>query len=182
MRDKIKSLIFIISMAYSIVIIVLMLYSYSTSINTIEFNDNEDNIKLLNNYKEKLANIEASTCKNSINELINHYEKTSFNGNVNLKEKYLGEVEIGIIKYAPSIIKECNLSDTDRSTMALKMLTSSIQFDEVIETLKFQYEIRIPDLNNRSMMETSLNPIRYNINRKNQLDIIEMLIDNLKEE
>ena len=179
MKDEIKKLLLIFSIIYSIIIIVLISYSYNTSINTMEFNDDEENIETLNYYKNELNNIEESACKNEINKLINYYEKTSYNGNVNLKDKYMNE--IGIIDYGASIIDSCHLSNSDRNKLGLKLISAAIQFDEVLELLRFQYEIRIPDLNNRSTLEIDLNTIRYNINRKNQLEIIEILIDNLKE-
>ena len=178
MKENIKKTIFIISILYSFIIIALMLYSYSTSINTIEFNDDVKNIKTLNEYKEDLKNIEESTCKNTLNKLINHYEKTSYSGKVNLKDMDEGR----IIKYAKAIINDCNLNDEIKDSIAIKMITSSIQFDEVIQKLYFQYEIKIPDLNNRLAMEPNMNALRYNINRKNQLEVIKIIIDKLKEE
>lgn len=180
MKDKIKDSIFIVSIVYSIIIISLMLFSYSTSVNTVEFNDDSENIKILNQYKENLKDIGESTCKSSLNNLINHYEKTSYNGKVNLKDKIMDEDFV--LKYAAAIIKDCNLNDETRSSVALKMLTSSIQFDEVLQRLYFQYEIKIPDLNNRLIMEPSMDGIRYNINRKNQLEAIKMIIDVLEGE
>lgn len=180
MKEKIKGIIFTIAIVYSIVVVILMLYSYSTSIITISFTDKSDNINTLNKYKEDLKNIQESSCKIALNSLINHYERTSYNGIVNLKDKYIEED--GTLKYAEAIIKNCNLKDDVRQKIALKMITSSIQFDEVLKELYFQYEIRIPDLNNRSIMEISLYTIRYEINRVNQLDTIEMLVDMLKGE
>ena len=180
MKDKIRKSLFITAVIYSITVIILMLYSYSTSINTIEFNDNSDNIKVLNEYKEDLKDLQDSSCKNNLNMLINYYERTSYNGMVNFKDKYIEED--GLLKYVSLIIDECNLSDDIKSSLAIKMITASIQFEEVIKDLVFQYEIRIPDFNNRSLMEVELNPLRYNINRKNQLETIKMLIDVLKGE
>ena len=180
MKKKIMNSLLIISIAYSIIIIVLMLCSYSTSINIIEFNDSNDNIKMLNNYKEELKNIESSACKNALSELINHYEETSFNGDVDLKNMYLNDK--GVLHYATAIFNDCNLTDENKTSIGIKIITASIQFDEVLETLKFQYEIRVPDLSNRSILEVGLNTIRYNINRKNQLEAIKELIDILSKE
>ena len=180
MKDKIKNSLLIIAIVYSITILALMLYSYNTSINTIELNDGNENITVLNNYKEKIKNIEESTCKNALTNLIEHYDKTSYNGIVNLKDKYFSEDSV--LNYATDIFNNCHLSDNDKNAIALKMLTASIQFDTVVERLLFQYEIRIPDYDNRLLMELSLNEISYNINRKNQLETMALLIDILDKE
>ena len=180
MKEKIKKMIFTIAIIYSIVVVVLMLYSYNTSTNMMEFNDDSENINLLNEYKKDLINIKDSICKNALNDLIEHYEKTSYNGIVNLKDKYLSE-DVPL-KYATAIIKDCNLNDNIRKNIAFKVLTASVQSDEILKELYFQYEIKMPDINNRSIMETNLYAIRYTINRQNQLEIIKMLIDVLKGE
>lgn len=180
MKEKIKRIIFTVAILYSIIVVILMFYSYSTSINTMPFTDESDNINTLNKYKEDLKNIKESSCKNALNNLINHYERTSYNGKVNLKDKYMDED--GVLKYAQAIFNDCNLKEDVRQKIAIKTITSSIQIDEVLKELYFQYEIRIPDLNNRSIMEMSFNTIRYKINRENQLEVIEMLVDMLKGE
>jgi hypothetical protein len=180
LKEKIKEIIFTIAILYSIVIVILMIYSYNTSINTMPFTDESDNITTLNKYKEDLKNIEESSCKTALNNLINHYERTSYNGIVNLKDKYLDED--GVLKYAEAIFKDCSLKDDIRQKIAIKTISSSIQIDEVLKELYFQYEIRVPDLNNRSIMEMNFNTIRYKINRENQLEVIEILVDMLKGE
>ncbi len=180
MKEKIKRVLFTIAILYSVIIVVLMLYSYSTSINTMNFYDDSENTNLLTAYKEDLKNIGDSSCKTALNNLINHYEKTSYNGIVNLKDKYIEED--GVLKYAQAIFNDCNLKGDFRRKIALKTIASSIQIDEVLKELYFQYEIRVPDLNNRSIMEMNFNTIRYKINRENQLEVIEILVDMLKGE
>ena len=178
MKDKIRKLIFITAIIYSIVIVCLMVYSYGNSINAFEFNDSEENKELLNKYKGRMLNIEDNSCKNAISDLIGYYEDTSYNGLVNLKDKYLSEK--GLLSYIPPIIDNCNLKDDVRSSLALKTITASIQFDEIASPLFFQYELRIPDLTNRSIQEVYLNSINYNINRKNILETIELLLNFLE--
>ena len=180
MKDKIRNSLLIISIVYSVIIIILMICSYVTSSNTIEFNDDSKNIAVLDGYKEELNNIKESACKDSINNLINHYEKSSYKGQVNLKDKYL--LEEGLIAYASETFENCKLDEKTKKEISTKILAASIQFDEVLQKLYFQYEIRISDLYNRSIIEPDLNSVRYKINRNLQLEIIEELIDNLKEE
>ena len=180
MKEKIKGIIFTIAIIYSIVIVLLMLYSYSTSINTMPFTDESDNINTLNKYKQDLKNIKESTCKSALNSFINHYERTSYNGIVNLKDKYMDE-EI-VLKYAEAVLNDCNLKENVRKKISFNLLTSSIQLDEILKELYFQYEIRVPDLNNRSIAEIDLSTISYHINRWYQLETIDMIIDMLKEE
>ena len=180
MKEKLKNTIFIISIIYSITIILLMLYTYTTSTNTIKLTDNKENITTLNNYKQRLNNIKPTPCTNSLNNLINHYENTSYNKKVNIKDKY--NEKDWIVDYFQPINNNCNLDKETKESLSTKILTASIQFDEVLQKLYFQYELKIPDLNNRSLIEPNLDQIRYNINRKNQLDAIKTIIDLLEED
>ena len=180
MKERVKELIFIISIVYSLFIIALMLYSFFTSHNIIELNDSSDNIELLNNYKESLKNIKESTCKSALNDLIAHYEKTSYNGEINFKNQV--EASDGLLNHASSLLKSCNFDEETRKSVVHNMLIASIQFEEVLQKFYFQYEIRIPDLNNRELSEPSLNVIRYSINRNSQLETIKLIIDYLKGE
>lgn len=180
MKEKIKNSFFIISIAYSILVIVLMLYSYHTSINVIPFRDDEENLQALNDYKERLQNVNESSCKKALDNLINHYEKTSYDGDVNLQELYFSEDYY--LEYAADIFNNCNLNKEERESIAIKMITASIQLDEIFQRLSFQYELRIPDLTNRDIMAIDTNTIEYNINRKNQLEIIKIVTDILEGE
>ena len=174
-HKNIKDILFIISIVYSIIIIILSICSYFTSTNIVDLEDQDKNIKLVNEYRNSLNNINEGECKNTVKDLIDYYENTSYNGQVNLQENVLNNQ--GLLNYAKEIFDNCNLNDEIKEKVGLKILTASIQFDEVILPLYFQYEIRIPDLQNRLLLEPNLLNIKYKINRKTQLEIIKILID-----
>lgn len=183
MKEKISNVLFIISITYSIVIILLMFISYSTSINNVMLNDNSNNKKLLSEYKESLREIDESACKDTLVDLINYYEKTSYDGIVNLTDIYNRYMNgDSVISYSSKIINNCNLDDKEKSFLANRMVDALLQFDDIIQQLYFQYEIRIPDINARVTQSLNMNETKYNLNRKNELEIIKMLIDVLEGE
>ena len=180
MIEKVRKSVFVVMIIYSITIVLLMLYSYNTSYNKISFKDSNENIKTLEKYKEELKQLEDSTCKNAINELIKHYEDTSYNEEINLNEKYFKGKSL--LSYTLDTFKKCNIPDEETRRLGLKFLEATIEFDEVVNELYFQYEIKIPDISNRKIIKPEMNQIRYQINRSIHLEIIKELIDKLKEE
>ena len=179
MKETLKKFIFITSIFYAVTIVLLMLYSYSTSTVLFKFTDSKENLKKLDEYKEELKTIEDSACKSTINDLIVHYEKTSYNGEVNLKDFYFSDE--GILKYAQSHFTNCELDEKEKEELSNYYVTAMLQFEETINDIRFQYEIRIPDRYNRGVIQPILNNLRYRTNRNTILDLIDTSINILKE-
>ena len=179
MKEKIKKIIFITSILYAITIFSLMLYSYNTSNVVFEFTDSKENKELITKYKEELNTVKDSSCKETISDIIKHYENTSYNGNVNVKDYYFSSE--GILTYALPLFEACELTEEERQDLSVDYLTAMLQFEEVINDIRWQYEIRIPDSNNRLVVQPLLNSLRYKINREAILDIIDKSINILKE-
>ena len=79
MKEKIKNLLFSVSIFYSVLIVGLMIFTFSTMTDSVELYDNDDNKVKLNNYKEIVSNMEDNECTLVINDIIKYYEDTLLN-------------------------------------------------------------------------------------------------------
>lgn len=179
MREKVKNILFIISVFYSIIVVILMCITISNMRITIELYDTEENKNLLNNYKEQLAKIESNECTKIINEIIKNYEDTSYDGYVNLREMYEYDMEKSILNYYLEARNKCKISSDDEKkyNLPIKFITTSIQKDELYQPYYFQYELGIKDSSIRLIAEVGLSNVEYKINRTTQLEIISSLIE-----
>ena len=99
MLEKIKKSLFVISIFYSIVIITLTFSTLKEMTTKVELHDTDENRNTLINYKKELEKFDKNKCTETINKIIKHYEDTSYDGEVNLKEMYEYDLENGIISY-----------------------------------------------------------------------------------
>ena len=133
MKEKIKSVLFSVSIFYSVLIVGLMIFTFSTITDSVELYDNDDNKVKLNNYKEIVSNMEDNECTLVIKDIIKYYEDTSYNGSVNLKEMYDYDGNNGLLSYYIKAKDACNVSDADEKEydFPTKFL-SSIMYREVL--------------------------------------------------
>ena len=179
MREKVKNMLFIISIFYSLVIIVLIGITTKNLVDTVELHDTEENRKLLLSYKEQLLKLDQNDCTDVIDKMIKHYEETSYDGLVVLREMYEYGLENGILSYYQSAKDKCNISlrDEKKYNLKSKFLTVSIQGDELFQKYYFQYELSIKDRPIRLIAEPFLLNVEYKINRDMELEIIKSLIE-----
>ena len=92
MKENTRNIIAALGLTFMLFMTFGFIYKYCTAIKTLELKDSEENIKQLNVYKTEANKITNEKCKDAVNNLIEHYEKTSFNGDVsisNLKTGFL---------------------------------------------------------------------------------------------
>ena len=179
MKENIKKKLLGISIFYSLAIIILMVITTCNLVDTIELIDSEENKTKLNEYKEELASLKQDDCTNIIGEIIKHYEETSYNGKVSLKEMYEYDFDNSLISYYIKVKDNCKISDEAAKEYNLpnKFITASIQRDELYLPYYFQYELGFNDYITRLIIEPQLQGVEYQINRSGQLEIISTLIE-----
>lgn len=178
MREKIKNILFVISVFYSLVIVVFTVIINSNLTSTIELHDSEDNREKLKEYKQQLTNLEQNSCTEIINEIISYYEVTSYDGEVSLRKMFEYDFDNSFLFYYLKVKESCNLDDNQvkKYNLPIKFITASIQSDELYQRYYFQYELHLNDMT-RLIIEPQLSSVEYQINRGMQLEIISSLIE-----
>ena len=179
MKEKLKNILFIVSSFYSMVVVIFMLIVSSNLSDTIELQDLEENKSKLNEYKQQLANLEQNSCTEVINKIIEQYEKTSYDGEVSLREMFEYDFDNSLLSYYIGVKDNCNLDSNqqEKYNLPIKFITASIQRDELYEKYYFQYELKLSDYSNRLIIEPLISNVEYQINRGMQLEIISNLIE-----
>jgi len=179
MKKNIKNALFIISVFYSFVIIVLMCVTMNNLVTEVEVHDSEENKSKLINYKEQLSNLPQTNCTAVINKLILHYEGTSYDGVVNLSELYEYDEDKSLLSYYQKVKDGCNITEEmeKKYNLSMKFITSSLQWDELYQRYYFQYELKFTDYKTRLIVEPLLINLEYQINRTMELEIISSLIE-----
>ena len=179
MKEKIKNIILTISEYYAVVTVLLMIFKINNIVDTVELTDSKENINKLNEYKEKYALLDKNSCTKLIGDVITHYEDTSYNGKVKLKDMWDYDGNNGLLSYYLKIKETCNFDDKilEEYNLPSKFLTASIQRDELYQRFYFEYELGFVDVYMRDIAAATLSSVEYNINRKNELEIIESLIE-----
>lgn len=179
MKEKIKSVLFGASIFYSVLIVGLMVFTFSTMTYRVELYDNNENKGRLNNYKEIVSNMEENKCTLVIKDIIKYYEDTSYNGKVNLKEMYDYDGENGLLSYSIKAKDACNVSYADEKEydLSTKFLSSIMYREGIYQRYGFQYELKFTDMYLRGIAEASIYSTEYHISRKTILDIISSLIE-----
>lgn len=179
MKEKLKNTLFVISIFYSVIIIILTFITTNNLVSSIELHDVEENRVKLTKYKKDLSLLEKNSCTEVISKIINHYEETSYNGNVNLKEMYEYDNDNSLLSYYMKAKENCNINEQDEEkyNLSMKFITSSIQRDETYQRYYFQYELKIFDYPTRLIVQPEITGIEYSINRIGELEIIEALIE-----
>ena len=179
MKEKLKNYLFGISIFYSTIIILLITLNTITSTNTIELYDLKENKTKLNEYKNEISLLEQNSCTTTINQIINYYEKTSYNGEVDLKKFYNQGLEESILSLYMNAKENCNLTEDDIEyyNFPTKVLATTIWQEELLKNHYFQYELTFKDIFTRSIVEPEISNIEYKISKNLQLEIIRDLIE-----
>lgn len=178
MKEKIKNIVFVISTFYSLVIVIFMVIVSGNLTNTIELHDSEENKEKINLYKQQLATLEQNSCTDVINKIITHYEETSFDGEVSLREMFEYDFDNSLLSFYSKAKENCKLdnNEVEKHNLPIKFITSSIQRDELYQRYYFQYELYLNDIT-RLIIEPQLSGVEYQINRAMELEIISDLIE-----
>ena len=178
MKEKIKNMLLPISIFYVVVIVTLMIFRINNFVTTVELSDNEENKTKLNEYKKEVAKLDKNDCTNLIEDIIKHYEDTSYNGEVKIKDMHDYDTNNGLLDFYLKIKETCKFSDEvlNEYNLPLKFVTASIQRDETYQRFYFQYELGFTDIYMRDIASATLTSVEYNINRGNELEIIDNLI------
>ena len=185
MKEKVKNILYGGSVIYSITVIVLMMISLLNSVTTLELSDNEERKSQINQYKQEILTMENKECATVINNMIDFYEKTSYAGEVKLKDIYnyfINDVG-GYLLFYGEVRDNCNLKEEDMKDNYLpsKFVNISVGIDKLLNTYNFQYELTIKDyLTHQSMGIETLN-VEYGIRKNNELEIISTIIKLSKE-
>jgi len=181
MKEKIKYLLFYGSMFYTILVVVLMLISLFSATTTIELYDNENNLVKINQYKEELLKLGDNNCTKVINKMINFYENTSYNGEVELKSiwDYFVNVEDGYLHYVGEVRDNCNLTYEQMQELDFpsKFVNISVNTDKMFQPYYFQYELSLKDKLSREVMEFNTLNLDYSMRKKDELELISTLIE-----
>ena len=183
MKEKLKNAFLGCSVIYVISITLLVICNFLTASKTIDLKDSDDNLKKLSELKTEMNLLEESECKNLINDFIKYYEKTSYDGVVVIKDMYELVMDENLLSYYMEVDNACNVSASNiNHTLANKVVASSLQMDRIFVKDFFKYEITLKDKFNRMIIEPSFYNQEYIISKYNQLEIIETLINLVKEE
>ena len=88
MKKDIRTGLLFVSIFYVVAIVFLMIMNFCLSTSSIELHDSDENVKKIKELRREALALEVNKCSVVINDMITYYEKTSFDGDVNLKEKY----------------------------------------------------------------------------------------------
>ena len=179
MKEKMKNILFSASIFYSVLIVGLMIFTFSTIKDSVELHDNDENKSRLNEYKEIVSKLEDNECKNVINDIIKYYEDTSYNGSVNLKEMYDYDGNNGLLSYYIKVKDACNVSETEEKEydFPTNFLSSIMYRESLYQKYYFQYELKFTDMYMRDIGEAQIHGTMYNASRNTLLDIISGLIE-----
>ena len=179
MKEKIKSILLVISVFYVVIIVILMIFKINNFVTTVQLTDSDENKNKLNEYKEELALLEKNDCTSLIGELIKHYEDTSYDGVVKIKDMWSYDENNGFLSFYTKIKETCNYDDEilKKYNLPSNFVTASIQRDELYQRFYFQYELGFLDIYMRDIAAATITSIEYNINRSTELEVIESLIE-----
>lgn len=178
MNKKIKNILFTISTCYSLLILVLIIVKMNNFVTMIELTDSEENKNKLNEYKEEFNLLDKNDCTNLIGKVIEHYDETSYEGKIKIKDIYDYDGENSLLSYYLKIKDVCKFKDEilEEHGLPTKFITSSIQRDELYQRYMFQYELGFVDFYMRDIGQAALTGVEYNISKKIELEIIDSLI------
>ena len=183
MKKRMKGFIFSVSIFYSIIVLFFMVINLCNAVTSVELIDSKENKTKLTSYKQEILVLDQNSCTNVINNLINYYEQTSYNGEISLKEMYNLGNKTSLLSFYSLVKNQCKLSEktTEKYNFPTKFLAASIQQDELFHRYYFQYELNIKDVFTRNIVEASMTSVEYKIRKNLELEIISDLIEIMKE-
>lgn len=184
-KKNIRTGLLFVSIFYIVSVVGLMIVNFCLSTSNVELHDSDDNVKKIKELRQEALALEVNKCSVVINDMINYYEKTSYDGEVNLKKMYeeVWNDDFSFLSYYSQIKEHCGLSDEERKKYDYPNLfiNASIQNDEIYHRYLYQYELGFKDLYLRLIVEPNFNNIDYRIGKTAQVNVISNVIEMVKE-
>lgn len=187
MKKNIRNGLVFVSIFYVVSVVCLMIVNICLSTVTIELHDSEDNVKKIKELRQEALALEVNKCSVVINDMITHYEKTSYDGEVKLKDIYdMLNPDSDYNSFLPfylEVKEHCGVTDEEREKYDYPNLfiTSVIQNEAIIQRYLYQYELSFKDLYFRMIAEPNLNNTEYLIAKRAEIKIISNVIEMVKE-
>ena len=185
MKKNIRTGLLFVSIFYIVSVVGLMIMNFCLSTSNVELHDSDDNVKKIKELRQEALALEVNSCTIVINDMITYYEKTSYDGKVNLKEMYdmLNSENISFLEYYLQIKEHCGLTDVEREKYDYPHLfmTAVIQNEAMLQRYLYQYELGFKDLYFRMIAEPNLNNTEYLIRKRAELKAISNVIGMVKE-
>lgn len=179
MKKNIKELLLYGMIGYFSLVIILMIFNMFNMTKEISLNIKADNKTKFTELKERVNQLEESSCKNVLNDMVNTYETTNYYGTVSLNEVYdyyrNGQ---SFLQFYTQIKEKCNISDAAMEGYGLpnEMINSILYMEDIIPKYMFEYEINLKDNFIREIAESDSMNLKYNASKTSQLKIIEVLL------
>ena len=184
MKEKIKKVLLIISLTFISMFSLIEIFNVITYSNKVYLEDRKENIEKLNIYKKEFNKLEDSSCKKSLGKYIERYEKTSYKGEVSLKDIY-NELDYDdpITVIYQEIRNNCNITPEEIKEYELihSILDSITSYEDIFSSHRFPYEINIIDKEMRDIIEPALNDYRYDRIKRSELSFIKNVLKLLNE-
>lgn len=184
-KKNIRTGLLFVSIFYIVSVVGLMIINFCLSKSNVELHDSDDNVKKIKELRQEALALEVNSCTIVINDMITYYEKTSYDGKVNLKEMYdmLNSENISFLEYYLQIKEHCGLTDAEREKYDYPHLfmTAVIQNEAMLQRYLYQYELGFKDLYFRMIAEPNLNNTEYLIRKRAELKAISNVIEMVKE-
>lgn len=184
-KKNIRTGLLFVSIFYIVSVVCLMIMNFCLSTSNVELHDSDDNVKKIKELRQEALSLEVNSCTIVINDMITYYEKTSYDGKVNLKEMYdmFYSENISFLEYYLQIKEHCGLTDAEREKYDYPHLfmTAVIQNEAMLQRYLYQYELGFKDLYFRMIAEPNLNNTGYLIRKSAELKAISNVIGMVKE-
>lgn len=180
MKDRIKDFLLKGLVYYSIFIVVLIIINMFNITSEIELNNKESNQEKLINIKERINNLEESSCKNVLTEMTNVHEQTNYNEKIKLSELYNQYWDgPSFLQFYEEINKKCNISEDEMKELNIPnhLINSILYMEDIAPKYMMQYEINLKDLYVREIAEADSIGLSYNTSKESELITIETVLD-----
>lgn len=180
MKEKIKNFMFWLLISYSVLFVIFVLFNMFSIRTKIELSDNETNLKRYDILRERVSKLDESSCSVLLNEMIEAYGKTSFDGEVDLKVFYdMYWNGPSFLSFYMPIQKKCNMDSEVMGELGMPMdsINSITYVDNTIMNNMFNYELKIKDYTVRGVAEASISQLEYQTCKSSELDMIEKVLD-----
>ena len=180
MKNKIRNGIFTIAIGYIVIIVCLMFYSYFTSEKYIYLNPDETMKETLDSFKSRISMIEEESCKEYFNDFVSFIERSNSNEKI-LYQEYFKNIYLNeeyVLGYALKGKEAClKITDEDINELGTYFLSASVSEDAILNHYTFQYELKLPDIMMREIMEPSTVSVNNSLKYKNEIKILELELD-----
>lgn len=139
MKKDIRTGLLFVSIFYVVAIVCLMIMNFCLSTSSIELHDSDENVKKIKELRREALALEVNKCSVVINDMITYYEKTSFDGEVKLKDIYdmlnPDSDYKSFLPYYLEVKEHCGVTDEEREKYDYPNLfiTSVIQNEAMLQ-------------------------------------------------